>query len=435
MKNNPQIIRAWCFYDWANSVHALVIVSMIFPVYYGSVTKSLDLGDKINFFGFLVKNSVLFSYTVSFSFLLVVLLNPFMTALADYTGRKKDFMRFFVYLGSISSASLFFFTAETITPSIIIFGLSLVGYSGSIVFYNAYLPEIATEDRFDQVSARGFAFGFVGSVILALLNLTMILMPATFGLSEGLAVRCSFLLTGVWWWSFAQYTLAYLPASRRKIEQKDWLLKGIHELQKVVGELKHQNLLKIFLLAFFFYNMGLQTIMYMAAVFGESELKIPGNNLIITVLLIQILAIVGSYGFAWLSSQYGNTGALRVAVVSFVGICGAAYFINQTGFYVLAAVIGLLMGGIQSLSRSTYAKLMPEDTPDKASYFGFYEVMDKLSIVLGTFSFGFIAQMTGSVRNSIVALAVFFTLGLLFLYWIPSRKTYQNLAFVPLKNE
>jgi MFS transporter, UMF1 family len=435
MKNNPQIIRAWCFYDWANSVHALVIVSMIFPVYYGSVTKSPDLGDKINFLGFLVKNSVLFSYTVSFSFLLVVLLNPFMTALADYTGRKKDFMRFFVYLGSFSSASLFFFTSETITPSIIIFGLSLVGYSGSIVFYNAYLPEIATEDRLDQVSARGFAFGFVGSVVLALLNLTMILMPATFGLSEGLAVRYSFLLTGVWWWSFAQYTLAYLPASPPKPAQKDWLFKGVHQLQKVIGELKHQNLLKVFLLAFFFYNMGLQTIMYMAAVFGESELKIPGNNLIITVLLIQILAIVGSYGFAWLSSQYGNTGALRVAVVSFVGICGAAYFINQTGFYVLAAVIGLLMGGIQSLSRSTYAKLMPEDTPDKASYFGFYEVMDKLSIVLGTFSFGFIAQMTGSVRNSIVALAVFFALGWLFLYWIPSRKTYQNLAFVPLKNE
>ncbi|MCU0445824.1 MAG: MFS transporter [Microscillaceae bacterium] len=433
MKNNPKVIQAWCFYDWANSVHALVIVSMIFPVYYGSVTKSVELGDKVNFFGFLVKNSVLFSYTVSLSFLLVVLLNPFMTAIADYTGRKKDFMRFFVYLGSFSSASLFFFTSETITPSIIIFGLSLVGYSGSIVFYNAYLPEIATEDRFDQVSARGFALGFVGSVILALLNLTMILSPATFGLSDGLAVRYSFLLTGVWWWSFAQYTLAYLPNSDGKSSQKAWLLNGIHELQKVLGELKHQHLLKTFLVAFFFYNMGLMTIMYMAAVFGESELKIPGNSLIITVLLIQILAIFGSYGFAWLSTQYGNTGALRVAVVAFAVICGAAYFINQTGFYVLAAVIGLLMGGIQSLSRSTYAKLMPENTPDRASYFGFYEVMDKLSIVIGTFSFGLIEQLTGSVRNSIVALMLFFIIGLWFLYRVPSRKTYQNLAWVAVK--
>jgi UMF1 family MFS transporter len=427
MKNNPKILRAWCFYDWANSVHALVIVSAIFPVYYGGVTTSEEFGKQVNFFGIWLKNSVLFSYTVSFSFLLIVLLMPILSSVADYTGGKKGFMRFFVYLGSFSSMALYFFTKDTLNISIILFGLSLVGYSGSLVFYNAYLPEIATEDQFDRISARGYALGFIGSVILMIFNLMMLLNPAWFGgISESLAARISFLTTGLWWWLFAEYTLWYLPKSSKiNSKNQNWLWNGFQELNKVLKEVKEETLLKTFLLAFFFYNMGLQTVMYVAAVFGESELHIPGTFLIVTVLLIQILAIFGSYGFAYLSEHYGNTYVLRLGVILWVMICGMAYFIDQTGFYVLACIIGLVMGGMQSLSRSTYAKLIPLNTTDRVSYFGFYEITDKLGIVLGTFTFGFIGQWLGSVRYSIVALAVYFAIGLFFLLLIPSRKSYH----------
>ncbi len=426
-KNNPKTIFAWCVYDWANSVYTLVIVSAIFPVYYGSITKTVDGNDLVDFIGFQIKNSVLFSYSISFSFLLIAFFTPILTGIADYYSNKKAFMRFFVYLGSLSSALLFFFTSATITQSVILFSLSLIGYSGSIVFYNAYLPEITTEDQYDRISARGYAYGYVGSVLLMLLCLGIILPHQFYGIEEGFAVRLSFLLTGIWWWGFSQYTFLYLPKSTNKHRTKtNWLISGFKELQKVWKELKHQRLLKNYLLAFFFFNTGVQTVMYVAAIFGESELKIPGDFLIMTVLLIQILAIFGSNFSAYVSSRLGNIKTLQIIILVWVFVCIGAFFINQTGFYVLAGIIGFVMGAVQSLSRATYAKLMPSETEKRASYFGFYDITDKVAIVLGTFSYGLIEQITGSVRNSVLILGVYFVLGLFFLVLIPSKKNYQS---------
>jgi len=433
--NNPRILTAWTYYDWANSAHALVIVSSIFPVYFSAVALNDAGGPVIDFLGVSIKNSVLFSYTISAAFLFTALLSPICTAIADYSGRKKAFMKAFCYLGAISCSLLFFFTRETTTFAVICFWLSLIGWSGSIVFYNAYLPDIATEDQYDRVSARGFSMGYSGSVLLMLLNLLVILKRDWFGnISEGLASRIAFLTVGVWWIGFAQIPLSRLPDGIRKDHQEgkngdrsSYIFNGFRALQKVFGELKTQPLAQRFLLAFFVYNMGVQTVMYVAALFGSVELKMAGDNLIVLILLLQLVAIPGAYGFSWLSGRVGNIYALMVSIFIWIGICAGAYVVQtETQFFMLASVVGLVMGGIQSLSRSTYAKLIPANTSGTASYFSFYDVMDKFSIVLGTLLYGLIEQLTGSMRNSVLALLVLFVAGLAMLARIPSQKIYAT---------
>lgn len=428
-KNNPRIINAWCMYDWANSVHALVIVSSIFPVYFSAVAMSTSGTPYVDFFGYSIKSSVLFSYTVSISFLVTALLIPLCTAIADYSGRKKTFMKFFCYLGAFSCMLLFFFTSQTFIFGVCMFSLSLIGWSGSIVFYDSYLPEIATEDNFDRYSARGFSMGYFGSVLLLLFNLSMILAPSVYGITDkAMPARISFFTVGVWWISFAQIPFRFLPSNKREVAVKDknWIFNGFVELKKVYFNLQKQPYLAKFLSAFFIYTMGLRTVMYIATIFGASELKLPSDSLIITVLLIQIVGIVGSFTFAWISGKVGNIYALMIGVTIWIGICMGAYYTTAAKeFYVLACTVGMVMGGIQSLSRATYSKLIPEDTQDTASYFSFYDVTEKLAIVIGTFVYGMVEQLTGSMRNSILALLLIFVIGLLLLYRIPSQKVYS----------
>jgi len=432
-KNDPRTLTAWTFYDWANSVHSLVIVSSIFPVYFSATALNEAGGPVIDFLGMSIKNSVLFSYTVSAAFLLTALLSPVCTAIADYSGRKKAFMKGFCYTGAISCSLLYFFTQDTTTFAVICFWLSLIGWSGSIVFYNSYLPDIATEDRYDRVSARGFSMGYIGSVLLMILNLVVILKRDWFGnISEGMASRLAFLTVGLWWIGFAQIPFSRLPDGVRKEAAANpsaggsYLLNGFKELRKVFSELQMLPMVKRFLLAFFVYNMGVQTVMYVATIFGSDELKMEGQSLIILILLLQLVAIPGAYGFSRLSERIGNTYALMVAVVIWIGICAAAYSVKtEMQFFALASVVGLVMGGVQSLSRSTYSKLIPATT-DTASYFSFYDVTEKSSIVLGTLLYGLIEQLTGSMRNSVLALLVLFVIGLVLLWRIPSQKIYRS---------
>ena len=427
-KNDPKIINAWCMYDWANSVHALVIVSSIFPVYFSATALSASGTPDTDFFGFQIKSSVLFSYTVSVSFLITALLVPLCTAVADFTGSKKRFMQFFCYLGALSCMGLYFFTKETLVPSVFLFGLSLIGWSGSIVFYDSYLPEIATEDKFDSYSARGFSLGYAGSVLLLLFNLSMILAPNFYGITDkALPARISFFTVGLWWILFAQIPFRYLPVNKSNREKTgNWIFNGFRALKRVALQLQQQPYLAKFLSAFFIYTMGLRTVMYIATMFGATELKLPSQSLIITVLLIQIVGIIGSFAFAWLSGKIGNVFALMVGVSIWVGICmGAYYTTTAMEFYFVACAVGMVMGGIQSLSRSTYSKLIPENIPDTASYFSFYDVTEKLAIVIGTFIYGTVEYFTGSMRNSILALLVIFLLGLVLLYRIPSKKAYH----------
>lgn len=432
-KNNKKIINAWCIYDWSNSVYSLVITSAIFPIYFQNVTSVKDssgqiIKDTVNFFGFEIINSVLYSYSLSFSFLLIALISPILSSIADYSGSKKFFMRMFCYIGAFSCSALYFFNENTLEFSMLMFVLASIGFSGSIVFYNAYLPEIATEDRLDSISAKGFALGYTGSVLLLIFNLSMILFPGSYGLdSAGAATRISFLTVGLWWFGFANYTFHYLPADiYDKKPEGSYFLNGFRELAKVLRELKKQNLLKTFLLAFFFYNMGVQTVLYLATIFGDKELRLSSEILIATILVLQLVAVAGSFLFSFLSAKIGNIYSLMVSIFFWIIVSVLAYFITTAvEFICIAGLVGMTMGGIQALSRSTYAKIIPDDTTDHASYFSFYDVSEKISIVIGTFFYGLINHLTGNMRMSSLVLSLFFITGLIFLSRIPSKNIYS----------
>lgn len=421
-------------YDWANSVYSLVITSTIFPVYYNSVTKGSDGSDRVDFFGLEVVNTVLYSYSISFSYFVIALISPLLSGIADASGKKLSFMKFFAYLGSISCMGLFFFDASNLEFGILCSVLASIGYAGSIVFYNAYLPEIATEEEYDFLSARGFALGYIGSVILLVFNLITIQFPELFGFSGGsFPARFSFLLVGLWWAGFSQITFRNLPTGYRKESgSENIFLKGYREIQAVFSRVRSMPILNKYLAAFFFYSMGVQTVMYLAASFGDKELGLPGDQLILTVLIIQFVAIGGSFLFAFISKKFGNKISLMIMVVIWIGICGAAYYVYTVyQFYALAFVVGMVMGGIQSLSRSTYSKLIPQSTTENASYFSFFDVTEKIAIVLGTFTYGVIEQWTGSMRNSAVSLGVFFLVGLGFLILVSIPRNYFSSQEIP----
>jgi len=435
-KNQKKVLTAWTMYDWANSVHNLVIITVVFPMYFLATTTEKDaqgnvINDVVNFFGFHVQNSVLYSYSISLATLLLVILNPILTPLADSSGRRKFFMKIFCYLGAASCAYFYFFTKDNVSLVVIAFGLSVMGWGGSIVFYNSFLPEIATEDRFDNLSARGFMMGYIGSVLLLVFNLVMIMKPEFVGLTQedsdsGFTARISFLTVGLWWALFAQIPFYYLPKDQRKALAGNWLSSSFHELGKVLKEVRKNKLITRFLLSFLFFDMGVMTVIYVATIFADKELHIEKTGLIVTLLLIQLIAIPGSFLASWLSSKFGNTKALLIEIFVWGLMPLAAYYTTTANeFYVIASVVGLVMGGIQSLSRSTYAKLIPENTEDTASYFGFYDIVEKIAITLGTLLFGFVEQITGNMRNSVLVILVFFIIGFLLLMRIPSKKIYK----------
>jgi UMF1 family MFS transporter len=429
--NNQKVINAWCMFDWANSVYSLVIISAIFPVFYNSATEAAFGGETINFFGYEIVNSVLYSYALSFSFLIVAAILPLLSGIADYGGLKKGFMKFFTMMGGISCIALYFFTGKNVELGIIASIVASVGFSGSLVFYNSYLPEITTEDKFDRVSARGFSFGYIGGVVLLVINLLMIEFYDSFGLSDSSsAARFSFLTVGLWWIGFSQITFYYLPKNiHGKKSAGHFLISGYREIVTVWKSMAHLPNLKRFLFSFFFYNMGVQTVMYLAVLFGTKELNLADSKLIISVLIIQLVAIMGSYLFAIVSEKKGNKFSLTFMIIVWVMICIAAYFTaTEYHFYALAFFVGMVMGGIQSLSRATYSKLIPENTQDTASYFSFYDVTYNISIVLGTFAYGAIEQLTGSMRNSTLAIGVFFLIGIAILSKVNMPRSNQNLT-------
>ena len=419
MQNN-RIINAWCMYDWANSVYSLVITTAIFPIYYNAVTTSSSGSDIVSFFGIEIVNSVLYSYSLSFSFLILTFFQPILSGIADFSGNKKLFLRLFMYLGSFSCMALYFFDGDNIEFGIICSVVASIGFTGSLVFYNAFLPEIASARDFDRISARGYTFGYIGSVILLIICLILIQMFDSFGFKDSKsATKFTFLLVGVWWIIFSQITLWFLPQNVKKIKINFEILShGIRELFKVWNYIKSVRNLRLYLFSYFFYSMGVQTIMLVASYFGSKELNLDQNKLIFTILIIQIIAIFGAYFFAYISKIKGNKFSLVVMNIAWIFICLAAYFTtNENQFYFLAAAVGILMGGIQSLSRSTFSKLIPSEINDNASFFNFYAISYNISVVVGTFSYGYIEQITGSMRSSILALMTFFIIGLFILFF------------------
>lgn len=429
--NRPRTIRAWCFFDWANSAYSLVITTAVFPLYYSAVTESAFGSRTVQFFGTEADKGALYSYAIAFSFLLIAALSPVLSGIADYGGSKKQFMRFFTMLGSTACILLFFFTGSNIELGIIASVLASIGYAGALVFYNAFLPEIATADQFDRISAKGFSYGYLGSVLLLIVVLAMIQQPAWFGLPDaGIATRISFVMVGLWWIGFSQITFKGLQEHKRHAFHSDLLARGFKELKKVWKSLQHHRHARIFLLAFFLYNTGVQTTIYLASLFGSDELKLETGQLIATILLLQIVAVAGATLFARVSDAKGNRFALSVILMIWISVCVAAYFVyDAAGFYILAGGVGMVMGGVQSLSRATYGKLIPKHTHDTASFFSFYDVLDKCSTVLGTMVYGIIIQLSGgSMRNSAIALSIFFFAGLMVLQQVKIPKAHAQPA-------
>ena len=430
IKNNKKIIQGWVFYDWANSVFPLVITSAIFPNFYEYTTSHNNenqqfTGTIVEFLGYSFQNTTVYSMVYSFALLMVVLLVPLLSGIADYLGNKKKFLQFFCYLGALSSMLLYFFHPRHLELSILPFMTATIGYWGSLVYYNSYLPEIADAEHQDKISAKGFAYGYFGSSLLLILCLILIL-------SFKVPVKYTFLLVGLWWIGFAQFTFLRLPniVGGKSHSTKNIILKGYKELSQTFKEAMLISSIKKFLSACFFYNMGVQTVMVMAVLFARQEIQWPSENykttaLIISILIIQFLGIAGSYFFSYLSKKLGNIIALMIAVTIWIGICLYTYYFvyYPEQFYVVAAIVGFVMGGTQSLSRSTYSKLLPE-TLDHASYFSFFDVLEKIGMILGTLSFGLIGEHFGGLRNSVPILSAFFILGLILLFLLIKENKY-----------
>lgn len=444
-KDNAKIIKAWTFYDWANSVFPLVITSAIFPNFYDYVTthdvNKIFLGHTVNFLGFGIENQNIYSFVYAFALSIVVIISPILSGIADYLGNKKRFLQFFCYLGAISCMYLYFFNREHLELSFIPFITATIGFWGSLVYYNSYLPQIASIQNQDKVSARGFALGYFGSSLLLIICLVGIMV---FKYEENIVdgilvttgffkVKYSFLLVGVWWMGFAQYTFKNLPNKSHNAHGKDrtgLLSKGFKELSSVWAQIKQLPQLKQFLSSYFFYNMGVQTIMVVAVLFARNEIewgdgeageKAKTTSLIVSILIIQFVGIAGSYLFSWLSTKIGNIKALMCSIAIWIFICVFTYLVVRTPvqFYIVAFLVGLVMGGVQALSRSTYSKYLPV-TEDHTSFFSFYDVIEKLGMILGTVLFGVISQVMGGMRPSILSLIVFFIIGMITL--IPLTK-------------
>jgi MFS transporter, UMF1 family len=416
VQGDKKVIRAWIMYDWSNSVYQLTVLSVVFPVFYEKMT-SAGGTSIVNFFGFNIINSVLYSWAIALSYLVVALFSPFFSSIADYTGRRRAFMRFFTLLGATSCGLMYFFNSENIEFGVTCFVLATIGYTGSLVFYNSFLPVIAPPEDQDRISANGFAMGYLGGVVLLLFNLGMILKPDFFGITDKtLPARISFVTVAVWWVGFSLITFFKLPRYTlgHRSKKGKTLLRGYEELKKVFAQVMKMPQLKVFLFAYLFMTMGVLNVMFMSAIYGKKELLLNDQVLIPIILLIQLVGMVGAWTFVRISKRIGNIRALILSMIGWVLVVYGAFLITDAlGFTIVAFFVGLVMGGSQSLARSTYSKMIPVDTHDHTSFFSFYDVMEKLATVIGTFSFGIIEAITGDMRMSVLAVDAFFFIALL----------------------
>lgn len=419
-RNNPKVIRAWTMYDWSISVYNLVIGTTFFPIYFLAVTGSQFGEDSVPLFGRIFKNSSLYDYTLSVAYLLISFLLPVLSSISDSVGNKKRFMKFFTYMGGIACIGMYWFRGENVGWGVLCLMIAAMGYVGSMVFYNSYLPEICTEDQMDKVSARGYAMGYIGSVILQMVGFGLVLYFTSKNPPDKTSgPLITFVLVGLWWMAFSQIPFYFLKdRNEAPVKQGNVLTRGFIELKKVWLQVRKLQILKWYLVAFFFYSMGVQTVMLAASMFGAKVLGLPNTKLIITMVIVQLVGVAGAFLISRMSKSFGNLNVLSCVVILWILICLSAYQVANVRegggeveyyFYALASGVGLVMGGIQALSRSTYSKLMPE-TKDTASFFSFYDVTEKVAIVIGIFSFGYIDELFG-MKNSVLALVVFFALG------------------------
>lgn len=429
--NSPKVINAWCSYDIANSAYILSVNTVLYPIFYQQVTQKAFGSEMVTFMGLNIKNTVLYEYAIALGYFLVILMTLSLSGIADLGGYRKRFMQSFTMLGSFACMGLFFFKGENIGLGLLLPMLAVLGFAGSLVYYNSFLPIIATSDRHDRISAKGFSFGYAGSMILLIFNIFSLQKYQLFGFSDSLeAIRFSFIEVGIWWLTISQIAFYYLREERKVVHWDVTIFtRGFHEVFNVFGYIKKHKTMYRFLLSFFFFSMGVQTIIIVASLFGKAELGITDTKLIMTILIIQVVAILGAFIFGRVSTRFGNRTSLLWMLAIWVFVCFSAYNVhNEYQFYVLSALVGLVMGGIQSQARSTWSKLIPSNTTDTASYFSFYDSTEKLAIVIGMLGFGIIEQITGSMRNSTLLLSLFFIVSFLIIAFTKLKKEESSLA-------
>lgn len=419
--NNKKVINGWAMFDWANSSYNLVISTAVFPPFFSAMAP-----DYINFIGMDLSSTSMYSFAVGFSFLFAALLSYLLSGLADYSGKQVIFLKIFTVFGALFCGLLFLFQSEAgALFALIAFSLATVGFTSSQVFYNALLPVIATEEQYDHVSAKGYAYGYVGSVILLIFILGMIQFPAFFGIeSTTLAPRIGFVLVGLWWLGFAQITFKRMPKDRAGKLDLSLVKQGQEEIKSVFKKILKNKNIRRYLYSFFFFTAGVYTVIYLASIFAQDILHFDSGELILLILLLQLVAVAGAYLFAYISKLYGNKLTLMIQIFIWFAICIAAYFTTgKTFFYVLAGFVGLVMGGIQPLARSTYSKMVDQNKAELNSYFSFYDILSKVSVVMGTILFGVINQLTGNMRYSVLAIGLLFVVG----FFIMKRVDTQSI--------
>ncbi len=416
--NSKKVINAWCSYDIANSAYILSVNTVLYPIYYQIVTKNAFGSEMVKFLGVSIKNTVLYEYAIALGYLLVIFLTLSLSGIADMGGYRKRFMQSFTLLGSMACIGLYYFNGANIGLGLLLPMLAVLGFAGSLVYYNSFLPIIATPDLHDRISARGFSFGYAGSMLLLIFNIFSLENYQMFGFADKLeAIRFSFIEVGFWWLLVSQIAFYYLREDRKKVKLDTTIFtRGFHEVIVVFGYIKKHKSMSRFLLSFFFFSMGVQTVIIVASLFGKAELGITDTKLIMTILIIQLVAILGAFIFGRVSSRFGNKTSLMWMLAIWIFICISAYLVHdEYQFYTLSALVGLVMGGIQSQARSTWSKLIPTGNNDTASYFSFYDSTEKLAIVIGMLGFGLIEQLTGSMRNSTLLLSLFFIVSMVII--------------------
>lgn len=404
-----RVHHGWAMYDWANSSYSLVIGTAIFPIYYSAVMEAAGR-ESYRIFGMEFSTTAAYTFVMAAAYLVVSIGTPYLSALAEVSGSKKAFMRRFIYSGTLACFAMYFFTSDAPVLGLITPFVASIAFAGSLVFYNSYLPEIAAPEAQDALSARGFALGYLGSALMLIVALAFIQNPGWFGLDgPGLITRLTFVAVGLWWIGWGEYSLSRLPEGRAVGDRKKgWVRAAYQQLFDVAKSFRQTRGLERFVLGFFFASAGVQTVILIATLFGKEALHLETSSLITTILLIQFVGMLGSWFFAKLSRLIGNIRALLISGFLWMLISFLAYFIqSELQFYVLGAAVGLVLGGIQSLARSTYSQLLPP-AQEHVVYFSFFDVAEKLATVLGMLAVGWLETLTGDLRLAAVLLSGFF---------------------------
>ncbi|MFI1210633.1 MFS transporter [Streptomyces sp. NPDC020802] len=422
--------RGWYFYDWACSVYSTSVLTVFLGPYLTSIAKAAaDAEGFVHPLGVPLRAGSFFAYCVSASVILSIFVMPLAGAAADRTGRKKPLLATAAYLGAAATTGMFFLNGDRYLLGGLLLIVANASLAVSMVLYNSYLPQIAPSEERDAVSSRGWAFGYAAGSLVLVVNLVLYTAHADFGLSEAMAVRICLASAGIWWGAFTLIPLKRLRDRRTSAAPGSSPVSGHgwRQLAATVRDMRRQPLTLAFLLAYLVYNDGIQTVISQASVYGSEELGLDQSTLIVAVLLVQLLAVAGALGMGRLARTYGAKRTILGSLVAWTLTLGAGYFLPAGAplwFFVLAAGIGLVLGGSQALSRSLFSHLVP---PGKeAEYFSAYEMSDRGMSWLGPLLFGLTYQLTGSYRDAIISLVAFFVLGFALLARVPVRQAVRD---------